>query len=47
MASDTTITVSRDTWEKLHRRKAPGDSFDDVVSRLIKSEESAPNQEER
>lgn len=32
----TTIEVERSTWRSLHRMKeAPGDSFDDVVNRLL------------
>jgi len=31
----TTIKVSRDTWKELNREKEPGDSFDDVLRRLL------------
>lgn len=30
----TTIEVRDETWKQLNRRKEPGESFDDVVSRL-------------
>lgn len=36
MSSDTTtVTVSHETWKRLQMRKEPGDSFDDVISRLL------------
>ncbi|PSQ19576.1 hypothetical protein BRD00_01560 [Halobacteriales archaeon QS_8_69_26] len=36
MTSDiTTIQVSSDTWRELNSRKEPGDSFDDVIQRLL------------
>lgn len=31
----TTVTVSTETWKRLHMRKGPGDSFDDVISNLL------------
>ena len=31
----TTITVSEDVWTYLHRKKRPGDSFDDVLRREL------------
>lgn len=31
----TTVELKRETWEELHIRKNPGDSFDDVVTRLL------------
>lgn len=40
MAETTTIEVSRENWQGLNSRKRPGDSFDDVVSRLLKAEGS-------
>ena len=33
--SDTHIRVSEDTWTELNKRKRPGDSFDDVIKRLL------------
>lgn len=33
------IKVSPDTWRELNARKEPGDSFDDVVARLLGDEE--------
>lgn len=31
----TTITIGEETWKRLSARKSPGDSFDDVVTRLL------------
>jgi len=31
----TTITISEDVWQHLHRQKRPGDSFDDVLRREL------------
>lgn len=38
MTDTTTVTVSRDTWKDLYDRKDPGDTFDDVIRRLMDSE---------
>jgi predicted CopG family antitoxin len=39
MATQThPIKVSEDTWQELNRRKTPGDTFDDVVVRLLDDE---------
>jgi predicted CopG family antitoxin len=35
MADVTTIEISVDNWRELNRMKDPGDSFDDVISRLL------------
>lgn len=35
MGDDTTIRISRGTWRRLHSRKEPGDSFDDVLDDLL------------
>lgn len=35
-----TIRVKEDTWERLNRRKTAGDSFDDVVRRLLDTVEA-------
>jgi predicted CopG family antitoxin len=32
----TAVTVTERTWRRLNARKRPGESFDDVVDRLIK-----------
>lgn len=32
-----TVRVSDETWKRLNQRKEPGDSFDDVISRLLDS----------
>lgn len=34
--ADTRIPVSEDTWRHLNAAKDPGDSFDDVLSRLLR-----------
>lgn len=40
MPSDTTtVTVSHETWKRLQVRKEPGDSFDDVIGRLLDESE--------
>ena len=33
--ADTHIRVTEDTWAALNARKRPGDSFDDVIQRLL------------
>jgi len=33
--SDTHIRVSEETWTELNKRKRPGDSFDDVIRRVL------------
>jgi len=33
--ADHQIRVSESTWHQLHRRKGPGDSFNDVLERLL------------
>lgn len=38
MAETTTIEISREHWRGLNARKEPGDSFDDVVGRLLEDE---------
>lgn len=40
MGDDTTIRVKRDTWRRLHERKEPGESMDDVLSELIEDHEA-------
>jgi len=37
---DTTIRISRDTWQRLHDRKQPGMSHDDVISGLLDQADS-------
>jgi len=34
-----TIKVSEENWRKLNKRKQPGDTFDDVVGRLVDEHE--------
>lgn len=36
MSETTTITVSKETWRDLNKRRIdPSDTFDDVVARLL------------
>lgn len=35
MPDDTTVRVKRSTWTRLNHRRQPGDSFDDVIARLL------------
>lgn len=35
MAADHHVKVSRDTWKELNAKKEPGESFDEVLQRLI------------
>lgn len=40
MPDTTTIKISRETWRELnHRKRGPGDTFDDVVQRLLADDE--------
>ena len=39
---DTTIRISRETWRRLHGRKDPGMSHDDVISELLDMAEDQP-----
>jgi hypothetical protein len=38
MDDDVTIRVKRRVWERLHRRKGPGDSFSQVIEQLLDDE---------
>jgi predicted CopG family antitoxin len=33
------IRVGGDTWRQLNARKRPGDSFDDVIQRLLEGDQ--------
>lgn len=35
----TTIQISEETWTDLNQRKEPGDTFDDVIRRLLEGEQ--------
>jgi predicted CopG family antitoxin len=35
MADTTTIEIKTETWKELNQQKMPGDSFDDVIQRLL------------
>jgi predicted CopG family antitoxin len=41
MSRDATnhIRVTAETWRRLNRRKQPGDSFEDVIQRLLEGED--------
>jgi predicted CopG family antitoxin len=41
MSDMTSMKISKDTWQRLNRRKQPGDSFDDVVQRLLDDVEAS------
>lgn len=40
MDDPTTITIEKQTWKKLNARKEPGESFDEVVTRLIEESDN-------
>ncbi|WP_134671696.1 DUF7557 family protein [Halorussus marinus] len=40
MEDMTTVSVSADTWKRLNRAKEPGESFDEVLQRIMNEEES-------
>jgi len=42
----TLIQVTVETWEELNKRKRPGDSFDDVIRRLINEAKRKDNKAE-
>jgi len=37
--ADKHIRVTEETWLELNRQKRPGDSFDDVLQRLLAEEQ--------
>jgi len=37
--ADRHIRVTEETWKELNSRKEPGDSFEDVIQRLVKEDE--------
>jgi len=37
--ADKHIRVTEDTWVELNKRKQPGDSFEDVINRLLREDE--------
>lgn len=45
MADSTTIQIDVETWQALSARKQPGDSFDDVIQRLLTDERNDGNRE--
>jgi len=49
MADDkpTTVQIQAETWQELNRRKKPGDTFDDVIQRLLHGEDESSKSEER
>lgn len=42
---DVNIRIKRNTWQELHNRKGPGDSFDDVIQRLLEKAEGVEQDE--
>ena len=44
MGTDTRVRVSEETWQALNERKdEPGETFDDVVQRLLDNDEQNPS----
>lgn len=44
MGTDTRVRVSRETWRELNERKdEPGETFDDVLQRLLDDEQNPSN----
>lgn len=41
----TTVAVAEDNWERLNRLKRPGESFDDVIGRLLDARDDADTAE--
>lgn len=39
---DTSIRIKRSTWQRLHRRKEPGMSFDDVLNDILDRVDESP-----
>ncbi len=39
MKKKTNIEVTTDTWRELNQQKEPGDTFDDVIQRLLSETE--------
>jgi len=35
VSETTTIEIKLETWRELNNKKEPGDSFDDVIKRLL------------
>jgi len=35
MSEKTTILISKELWKRLHNRKQCGDSFEDVINKLL------------
>ena len=40
---DVNIRIKRDTWKRIHKRKEPNDSHDDVIRRLLNRLEDEGN----
>jgi len=38
--TDHMMRVSKKTWKRLNQLKEPGDTFDDVINKLIDKQES-------
>ena len=38
---DTHIRVTEETWKRLNSKKEPGDTFNDVVTKLLEGENAA------
>lgn len=42
MDEDPHIRVSTENWRRLNAQKAPGDTFDDVIGRLLDAQGESP-----
>jgi len=40
----TTIKVKGETWKRLNQLKEPGDSFDEVIQKLLKQDAEEDNE---
>ena len=40
----TSIEIKKSTWKELNQAKEPGDSFDDVIQRLLHAPEEQPEE---
>jgi predicted CopG family antitoxin len=43
MSDTTTIMISKKTWRKLNTKKDVGETFDDVLEKMLKNDEVQKN----
>lgn len=41
MSVSTTVQIDEETWQRLNARKQTGDTFDDVICRLLEKTDSS------